>query len=464
MAGTQLRRAASLAEQMAELPQAELDAIMAEMSDDDAFKLVYDWPTWARPNQMPPTDADRARDGLLPWFVWLLLGGRGMGKTRTGAETIINWVEEASYGEPIRIALVGQTSADVRDVMLQGESGILTLSPPWNVPTYLASSRRVQWPNGSYAILFSGDAPDQLRGPQFHKAWVDELAKFQYPQETWDNLEFGLRLGEKPQVVVTTTPRPIPIVKQMLEDPQVHVTRGSSYENISHLAPSFIQRVIRKYEGTRVGRQELHAEVLLDMPGALWNYDMIEGCRVARIPEMKRIVVAIDPAVTAHEDSDETGIIVAGKGIDGHGYVLRDLSGRWTTDEWASMAVKAYFDYGADRIIAEVNNGGDLVETVLRAFNRNVPYKAVHASRGKYRRAEPVSALYERGMVHHHGQFAQMEDQMTTFNPEEAITPTERRRTKQLSPDRMDAMVWAFTELMLLDNNDHVRGWGAVKR
>jgi phage terminase large subunit-like protein len=454
-----------MAEQLAELPSDDLTTALNELSDDDALQLIYDWPTWARPNQLPPTDEERAAAGLPPWMIWLLLGGRGMGKTRTGAETIINWIEEASYGDPIRVALVGQTSADVRDVMLQGESGILTLSPPWNKPTYEPSRRRVTWPNGSYAILFSGDAPDQLRGPQFHKAWVDELAKFQYPQETWDNLEFGLRLGEKPQAVVTTTPRPIPIIKDMLEDPQVHVTRGSSYENISHLAPSFIQRVIRKYEGTRVGRQELHAEVLLDMPGALWNYEMIEAARVARIPEMRRIVIAIDPAVTAHEDSDETGIVVCGKGVDGHGYVLRDLSGRWTADQWAQKVIEAYFEYGADRVIAEVNNGGDLVETVLRSANRNVPYKAVHASHGKYRRAEPVAALYERRLMHHHGQFAQMEDQMTTYNPDEAMTPTERRRTKQLSPDRMDAMVWGMTELMLLDDaNDDASGWSVVRR
>jgi phage terminase large subunit-like protein len=454
-----LLEAASVAEQLSELSTEEREQLLADMSPEEALVLLYDWHTWARPNQIQPVPAP----GDPKWYVWMLLGGRGMGKTKTGAETIREWAEATRDGEPQRFAIIGQTAADVRDVMLQGESGILSISPPWFMPVYEPSRRRLMWPNGTFGILFSGDSPDQLRGPQFHKAWCDELAKYQYPQETWDNLEFGLRLGDNPQAIVTTTPRPIPIIKSMVEDEQVFLTKGSSYENISNLAPSFIRRVISKYEGTRVGRQELHAEVLSDMPGALWTYEMIEHSRVTRIPEMRRIVVAIDPAVTVHEDSDETGLVVCGLGVDGYGYVLRDYSGRLSTEAWAQKAIDAYYDYNADRVVAEVNNGGDLVETVLRSKDKNVSYKAVHASRGKITRAEPVAALYERGLVRHHGQFAAMEDQMTTYNPGEAQTPTERRRTKMLSPDRMDAMVWGFTEL-LLKEHDNGKPWGVVKR
>lgn len=446
----------SYAEQLALSSPADVDSFLNDLSPDQAMQLLYDWTTWARPNQLLPTDR--------PWHTWLNLGGRGVGKTRTGGEAVREW--ESASKQPIRIALVGQTAADVRDVMIQGESGILSISPPWNTPTYIPAQRKLLWPNGSFATLFSGDTPDQLRGPQFHYAWVDELAKFQYPQETWDNLEFGLRLGDNPQAIVTTTPRPIPIIKSMLEDDMCVVTRGSSYENISNLAPTFIRRVLRKYEGTRVGRQELHAEVLTDMPGALWTYEMIEQCRVRRVPEMQRIVVAIDPAVTSHEESDETGIIVAGLGVDDIGYILRDLSGRYSPDGWAEKAIAAYYEYGADRIVAEVNNGGDLVETILRSKDRNVSYRDVHAARGKTRRAEPVASLYERRLVRHHGQFAVMEDQMTSYNPEEQPTLATRRRTKKLSPDRMDGMVWAITDLMLKNvaENYDARAWRVAKR
>jgi phage terminase large subunit-like protein len=394
----------------------------------------------------------------------MLLGGRGMGKTRTGAETIRAWVEESPT--PLRIALVGQNSGDVRDVMIQGESGIIAISPPWNRPSYIPGRRLLLWPNGSYALLFSGDTPNQLRGPQFHKAWVDELAKFQYPDETWDNLEFGLRLGDNPQVVVTTTPRPLPIIKKMLEDDMTVVTRGSSYENMSNLPASFIARVIKKYEGTRVGRQEVHAEVLTDMPGALWTYTLIERQRVMHVPDMVRIVVSVDPAASSSEEAAETGLVVCGKDINGFGYVLRDMSGHYTPDGWAQAAIDLYYEFGADRVVAEVNNGGEMVETILRTKDRNVSYKDVHASRGKMRRAEPVAALYEQGKVWHHGQFAAMEDQMATYNPDAIMTEAERRRQNALSPDRMDAMVWGITELLLADRRGSLdaSGWVGVRR
>lgn len=364
--------------------------------------------------------------------------------TRTGAETVRAWEEEAK--SPIVMALVGQNAGDVRDVMILGESGIMSCCPPWNKPKFIPSQRRLVWKSGSQCLLFSGDTPDQLRGPQFHFAWCDELAKFRYPVETWDNLELALRLGESPQALITTTPRPIPIIKALLNDPGTVITRGSSYENLANLAPTYIERVIQKYEGTRTGRQELHGEVLMDMPGALWTYELIERSRTKAIPEMAKLVVALDPAVSVSEDSDETGIVVCGLGIDGLGYVLEDRSGKYTPAEWGALAVELLEKWKGDRIVAEVNNGGDLVENVLRTAYRNVSYRKVHASRGKTRRAGPVAALFEQGKVKIHGQFSKMEDQMATYTEEQQVGS---RRTSQDSPDRMDAMVWGITSLML---------------
>lgn len=449
---TRLLPPSSIAEELAELSMIEINEALAGMTEDQAERAMYDWSLWARGNQRPTAavncqgehpDGDR-------WPIWLYLAGRGSGKSRSGAEQVREWVEAADAEDrQIAIALVGQTVADVRDVMINGETGIISCSPPWNRPIHTTALRRLTWPRGSYALLFSGDSPDQLRGPQHEKAWVDELFKMQYPEDTFSNLEFGLRLGDNPQAIVTSTPRPIPLLKSMLEDEQVYVTRGSSYENISNLAPAYIRRVIRRYEGTRLGRQELHAEVLTDTPGALWTYEMVERNRVNEIPDMRRIVVSVDPAVTAHEESNETGIVVCGKGVNGLGYVMYDASGRYTADQWAMKVVQLYEQFDADRVIGEVNNGGDLVETVIRSKSRNVSYKEVRASKGKTTRAEPVSALYERNLVKHHGQFSVMEDQMTTYVPDQVPTAAERKKLKSTSPDRMDAMVWGMTELLL---------------
>jgi phage terminase large subunit-like protein len=321
--------------------------------------------------------------------------------------------------------------------MIEGESGILAISPPWNMPEYTSSLRKLTWPNGAFALTFSGENPEQLRGPQHEKAWVDELAKLKYPQETWDNLELGLRLGNNPQVVVTTTPKPVKIIRELYKDSQTYITSGSSYENAGNLAQAFIDRIIKKYEGTRLGRQELHAELLEDVKGALWNSKQIEDLRVSIIPEMKRVVVGVDPAVTNTSSSDEAGIVVAGLGIDDHGYVLDDASLRDSPDKWARAAVAAYHKLKADRIIGEANNGGDLVEIVIRTVDKSVSYKKVHASRGKLTRAEPVAALYEQKKVHHVGLFPLLEDEMTSWVPGNP------------SPNRMDALVWALTELML---------------
>ena len=395
-------------------------------ADEDA-EWLYDWATmYARPNQLEPA-------GL--WNTWLLLAGRGFGKTRTAAEWIRSRVER---GKARRIALLGRTSSEVRDVMIEGESGLLAVCPPWNKPVYEPSKRRLTWPDGSIATTFTADEPDQLRGPQFDTAWADELASFKH-LEAWDNLRFGLRLGKRPRVIVSTTPRPTQIIRDLVADPSTHVTRGSTYDNKGNLAEDFLKRIVAKYEGTRLGQQELHAEILDDTIGALWKQALIDEHRVKHAPYMRRVVVAVDPSTTSNEDSDECGIVVAGVGEDGHGYVIDDVSEVLSPDGWAKKAVKAYHKHGADRIVAEVNNGGDLVEVTIRAVDRNVSYKKVHASRGKAVRAEPVSALYEQGRVHHVGMHAKLESQMCTWVP----------GISAKSPDRMDALVWAVTELML---------------
>jgi len=397
-------------------------------ADEDA-EWLYDWGTmYARSNQLEPAGK---------WNTWLLLAGRGFGKTRTAAEWIRSRVER---GKARRIALLGRTSGEVRDVMIEGESGILACCPPWNRPVYEPSKRRLTWPNGVIATTFTADEPDQLRGPQFDTAWVEELASFKFI-EAWDNLRFGLRLGKRPRVIVSTTPRPTQIIRELAIDPSTHVTTGSTYENKANLAEDFLKRILAKYEGTRLGQQEIHAHILDDTLGALWTQKLIDEHRVRNKPQLARVVVAIDPSTTANDDSDECGIVVAGKDEQGHAYVFEDLSEVLSPDAWATRAVKAYHDHGADRVVAEVNNGGDLVEATLRAVKggRNVAYKAVHASRGKAVRAEPVSALYEQGKVHHVGMFSKLESQMCTWVP--GVTSK--------SPDRMDALVWALTELML---------------
>lgn len=409
---------------IASLPPTQRAAWLASLSNDEALAYLHDWELWARPNQLPPAGN---------WYVWLLLAGRGFGKTRTGAEMTI---ATAKAMPKCHIALVAETAADVRAVIVEGpDSGILAISPPWFYPKYEPSKRRLTWPNGSYAETYSGEEPDQLRGPQHHFAWVDELAKYKYPQETWDNLELGLRLGRQPRVVVTTTPRPIKIIKTLLADPQTHVTGGNTYENYQNLAPAFVQRVVKKYEGTRLGQQELHAKLLEDTPGALWTRQLLEDTRVTKAPDLVRIVVAIDPSATS--GGDEAGIIAAGVDADGHGYVLDDRSVQASPQGWASAAVAVYHTLRADKLIAESNNGGEMVRVTISTIKNAPPVTLIHASRGKYTRAEPVAALYEQGKVHHVGLFANLEDELCSWVPGED------------SPNRLDAAVWALTELLI---------------
>jgi phage terminase large subunit-like protein len=428
----------STAEEIAGKSREDILATLDTMSEEDVKKLLYDWSFWARENQKLP----HGEPGTIEedWVIWLRLAGRGEGKTRTGAETVREWVGEPD-DPPVRVALVGETGPDARDVLVEGESGIMATAPPWNKPLYQPGNRRLVWPNGSVGTTYSGKEPDQLRGPQHHYAWVDELAKYDYPQETWDNLEFGLRLGSKPRVIVSTTPRPIPIIKSLLKDPGVYVTRGSSYDNIANLPPKFIERVIQKYEGTRLGRQEVYAEVLTDFPGALWSLEMIERNRVAKMTvAVQRMVIGVDPAISSHDDSNESGIIVAALGSDGHAYIMKDLSMVGSPDQWARRTVGAFYDFQASRIVAEKNQGGDLVESVIRTIDQNVSYRGVSAAKHKGRRAEPVAALYEQNRVHHVGNYAKLEDQMLALTADEYLGGG--------SPDRADAMVWALTELM----------------
>lgn len=418
-----------------------LAGLMSLLPDDDRRRVldefppesfVYEWWFHARQNQLPPCG---------DWRLWLILAGRGFGKTRTGAEWIRAEVEASRRG---RLAVIAPTAADARDVMVEGESGIMATARPSFRPAYEPSKRRLTWPNGAQAAIYSADEPDRLRGPQHDGLWADELAAWRYP-ETWDMAMFGLRLGLDPRSVVTTTPRPTKLVRELIAAPTTTVTTGSTYDNLENLAPAFAEQIIRKYEGTRLGRQELLAEILTDVPGALWTYAMLEDRRPS--PDLTRVVVAIDPAVSSNEESDETGIVVAGLGVDGRGYVLADRSCRLSPDGWARRVVAAYDELGADLVVAEVNNGGDMVEHTIKTIRPRIPYKKIHASRGKQTRAQPVAALYEQGRVSHIEVFPELEEQLTQWTPESGT-----------SPDRLDALVWALTELMV----DATPTWGGA--
>lgn len=397
--------------------------------------LKHYWPFWARPDQLEPEGDD--------WTTWLILAGRGWGKTRTGAETIRKWVMSGKYG---RIALVGETTADVRGVMVDGESGLLNIGPKDERPEYFPSLRQLKWPNGAIATTYNATEPDQLRGPQHDAAWCDEIAKWKYIQETWDQLQFGLRLGIHPRQILTTTPRPLPLLKKMINDPFVKVTKGRTYDNKDNLAEPFMRQIEDRFGGSRLGRQELEGEILEDIPGALWQRSNIDTNRIIEAPvDMLNVIVAVDPATSSEEGSDENGIVVVGtaRDSDGYvrGYVLEDVSLRGSPEEWAKTAVRMYRKWQADRIVAEKNQGGDMVSSVIRSVDRSIPIKLVHASRGKVIRAEPISALYEQNRIHHVGRFDKLEDQMCTFSVDNI------RSNGMGSPDRVDALVWGLTEV-----------------
>jgi phage terminase large subunit-like protein len=388
------------------------------------------------------------------WRLWVAICGRGWGKTRVGAE----WCHErAKLTSRERIAIVGATMDDARKICVDGESGILACAKPWFMPVFEPSKNggTVTWPNGSLAELYSGEKPGGLRGPQFSAAWCDELAKWRRMQDAWDMLRFALRLGRHPQTLITTTPTPAKLIRSIVADkrvaadglPLVRVTRGSTYDNAANLSADALDELRTKYEGTRLGRQELYGEILEDRPGALWTYANLDEHRIndpAQVPKLDRIVVAIDPPVTSGEDADECGIVAAGRGPNTQAYVLGDASERGLSPkQWAQKALRLYHDCGAGLIVAEANNGGEMIRHVIRGEAPEVPVKLVHASKGKVTRAEPVSSLYEQGRCHHVGTFKALEDQMTDF------TTDWDRDTMGYSPDRVDALVWAITELML---------------
>lgn len=424
----------SLIESLRDYPQDAIREALSSLTPEQAERLHYCWDEWARPAQRLP---------LGEWRFWLILAGRGFGKTRTGAETVRQWVKNYPY-----VNLIGATASDARDIMIEGESGIMAICPKDERPLYVGSKAQLQWPNGAKSLIFTADEPERLRGKQSMKLWCDEMASWRYP-DAWDQANFGLRLGDDPQAIITTTPKPTKLIRDLTKNPNTHITRGSTYDNKTNLAAAFFSEIISKYEGTRLGRQELLAEVLDDIEGALWTRKMFDDHRRGKNdhPDLARAVVAIDPAVTSGEDSNETGIIVAGRGVDGRGYVLSDLSCRVSPDGWAQRAVSAYRQYAADRIIAETNNGGDLVERVIRTCERNVSFKAVTASRGKRVRAEPIAALYEQGKISHAGPFDVLEDQLCSWTPEQT----------EISPDRMDALVWALSELFLESKEVNIR-------
>lgn len=417
-----------------------LRELLASLSDEQVAAIHSDWQVWARDDQLPPVSTQQGA----PWRVWLVLGGRGAGKTRAGAE----WIRAQALGvAPLaalpakRIALVGETMADVRGVMVEGVSGLLAVHGDQERPKFEPSKMQLTWPNGAVAQMFSAENSEGLRGPQFDAAWCDEIGKWRNGEETWDMLQFALRLGEAPRVVATTTPRTVPLLKRLLDDEGTVVSRCSTAANRANLAPSFVDEMNRRYVGTALGRQELLGEMIEGRSGSLWREDWITAQRISEAPPLRSIVVAVDPPVTATASSDACGIVVAGKGEDHRFYVLADRSVQGREPQvWARAAVAARRDFDADRLVAEVNQGGDLVVGVLRQIDPAVSVRTVRASRGKWVRAEPVAALYAEGRVAHVGRHEALEDEMLAFGSD--------GRARGRSPDRLDALVWALSDLM----------------
>lgn len=432
------------AETLRQLPPKKVEQVFKELGPARVEELKHDWNFWARDNQLEP-------DGL-EWNTWFINAGRGFGKTRSGVE----WVREQVKRGVKRIAAVASTNSDIERVMVKGESGFLSVcwkgdktyaGKKMGFPEWSPTKRTLTWENGASVQFFSAEEPERLRGPQFELAWCDELAAWNKDIDTWDMLQFCMRLGKHPRIMVTTTPKPTKLVRRILKEPKTVVTSGSTFDNASNLAGTYLQAVRDQYEGTRLGRQELYAEVLEEAEGALWNTDMLEAAEVKHedVPDLARIVVALDPAVTSNAESDMTGIVVAGIDVNGIAYVLGDYTDKLSPAGWANKAISLYHQYEADRIVAEVNQGGDMVKTTIHGEDETIPYKAVRASRGKYARAEPISALYERGLVKHvanppdGASLNELETQMRTWEPLGSIG----------SPDRLDALVWAITDLSL---------------
>lgn len=373
------------------------------------------WVKIGRPEQQMPEDCD----------IWLLMAGRGFGKTRAGSEAVKKLIEQGYKN----ICLIGNTIMDTRKIMVEGDSGILSIFH--RKPKYYPSRQYILWPNGAKAHLFSGEQPDSLRGPQFDAAWIDELAKFQYAEECWNQLMMSVRLG-KPKIIITTTPRPIPLIRKLVEDKNVFITRGSTLENRKNLAPDFINRILTEYKDTKFGRQEIYGEIVEDDLFELWNQNHIQYKDFNTLDE---VVIGVDPAVTNNENSDETGIVVAGRGVDGNYYIIQDYSDKFSSAEWPRLLVSLYHKFDASRIVVEVNQGGDLVQELISQADPNVIVEPVRAMKNKFLRAQAIVGLYEQGKVFHTTRLPRLEEQMLTFS------------NKISSPDRVDAMVWALTYL-----------------
>lgn len=419
----------------------DLEALLLQLGPAKAEELAYTWPFWARPQQIAPAG---------DWNTWFINAGRGFGKTRAGVE----WVRGLVKNGYKRVAAIAATNSDIERVMINGESGFLSRcwsgdktykGVPMGKPIWSPTKRLLTWENGAYVQFFSAEEPERLRGPQFEAAWCDELAAWNRDRDTWDMLQFCLRLGKHPQVCVTTTPKPTKLVRDIMKNPKTIVTYGSTFDNSANLASTYLEAVKSQYEGTRLGRQELYAEILDEASGALWTRQLLSTCEVEVdnpvefAKTLARVVVSVDPAVSANAESDLTGIVVAGMDINGVCYILQDATDRFTPEGWAARAIELYNEYGADRIVAERNQGGEMVRYTFKTIDETIPIKLVHASRGKFARAEPVSALYERGRVKHVRGLDLLEDQMVQWCPLGSIG----------SPDRLDAMVWAVTELAL---------------
>lgn len=421
---------------LAQLPQDQQDKLLASLKDEEAGALFNDWWLTARREQIPPAG---------DWSFWLMLAGRGFGKTRSGAEWLI---DQHQYQNCETSAIIGATSMDIRRFCLEGESGILTIARNSFRPRHFPSGPKLEWPNGSRTLIYTAEEPERLRGPNHYAAWCDELGSWNNLEDTWDMLMFTLRVGN-PKTTITTTPKPLALLKELLKDPDCVVTSGSTYENSDNLSPKFLARMKKKYAGTRLGRQELMAELLEDVEGALWSSSLLERNRVWQTPELVRIGIGVDPAMSTTDASSLTGIIAAGVDSEGHGYVFGDHSIRGNPKAWASKVVSAFNAAQSDIIVAEKNQGGDLVLSNIRTVSDSVPVKLIHAARGKVTRAEPVSSLYEQNRISHVGYLPDLEDQMCIFVPGNI----------KKSPDRTDALVHIITELMLQPGH-HAGTWG----
>ncbi|MEA2939201.1 MAG: hypothetical protein QOC56_2705 [Alphaproteobacteria bacterium] len=431
-----------------------LPEYLAQEKSSWGATLSGDWGFFAHRHQRPPLLAPGGAD----WRTWLILGGRGAGKTRAGAEWvkgIVRATKGFSDHKVNRIALVGENEHEVREVMIEGVSGLLAVHSRDDRPTWIPSRRRVEWPNGAVAEAFSAEDPESLRGPQFAAAWLDELAKWRHAQATYDMLQFGLRLGERPRQVITPTPRPIALLKRLIGDPATALTRAGTRANAFHLSPGFIDAIFGSYGGTRLGRQELDGEIIEDRADALWSRALLESCRVAAAPALARIVVAVDPPASARKGADACGLVAAGRAEDGAIYVIADETASGLSPAgWAAKAIALWRKLSADALVAEVNQGGDMVRAVIGEADRSVPVTAVRATRGKRLRAEPVAALYEQGRVKHAGVFPALEDELCDFGRDGLSSGR--------SPDRLDALVWAVAALTFGAKGEP--GAGVVKR